>query len=53
MIKHDYYLQQLSCGGTPSIALPEKHPPEVFCKKKSFQKFRKIHRKTPVPEPLL
>ena len=26
-------------------------PPEVLCKKKSFWKFRKIHRKTPVPEP--
>ena len=37
MIKHDYYLQQLSCGSTPSIALPEKHPPEVFCKKKFLE----------------
>ena len=26
--------------------------PEVFCKKKCSQKFRKIHRKTPVPETL-
>ena len=24
----------------------QKQPPEVFCKKKSSQKFRKIHRKT-------
>ena len=24
--------------------------PEVFCKKRSSYKFRKIHRKTPVPE---
>ena len=28
----------------------QKHPPEVFCKKICSWKFRKIHRKTPVPE---
>ena len=27
--------------------------PEVFCKKSFSKKFRKIHRKTPVPESLL
>ena len=27
-----------------------KPPPEVFCKKKCFYKFRKIHRRTPAPE---
>ena len=26
--------------------------PEVFCEKKFSEKFRKIHRKTPVPESL-
>ena len=30
----------------------EKQPPEVFYKKRCSYKFRKIHRKTPVPEPL-
>ena len=30
----------------------QKQPPEVFCKKISFEKVRKIHRKTPVPESL-
>ena len=30
----------------------QKQPPEVFCKKRCSQKFRKIHRKTPVPETL-
>ena len=29
----------------------QKQPPEVFCKKRFSYKFRKIHRKTPVPEP--
>ena len=29
-----------------------KQPPKVFCKKRCSQKFRKIHRKTPVPESL-
>ena len=28
----------------------QKQPPEVFCKKRCSYKFRKIHRKTPVPE---
>ena len=28
----------------------EKQPPEAFCKKMCSWKFRKIHRKTPVPE---
>ena len=28
----------------------QKQPPEVFYKKRCLQKFRKIHRKTPVPE---
>ena len=27
-----------------------KQTPEVFCKKRCLQKFRKCHRKTPVPE---
>ena len=27
----------------------QKQPPEVFCKKRRSWKFRKIHRKTPVP----
>ena len=30
----------------------QKHPPEVFCKKGSCEKFRKVHSKTPVPESL-
>ena len=30
----------------------QKQPPEVFCKKRCSLKFRKIHRKTPVPESL-
>ena len=30
----------------------QKQPPEVFCKKRCSWKFRKIHRKTPVPESL-
>ena len=30
----------------------QKQPPEVFCKKRCSEKFRKIHRKTHVPEPL-
>ena len=30
----------------------QKHPPEVFCKNRCSQKFRKIQRKTPVPESL-
>ena len=29
-----------------------KQAPEEFCKKKVFLKFRKIHRKKPVPESL-
>ena len=28
----------------------QKQPPEVFCKKRCSLKFRKIRRKTPVPE---
>ena len=28
----------------------QKQRPEVFCKKRCFEKFRKIHRKTPVSE---
>ena len=50
-IVHDDYLQQLFRGGTPSIALRQKQPPEVFCKKRSFSKFCKINQKAPVPEP--
>ena len=30
----------------------QKQPPEVLCKKSCSQKFRKVHRKTPVPETL-
>ena len=30
----------------------QKQPPQVFCKKRCSQKFRKIHRKTSVPESL-
>ena len=30
----------------------QKQPPEVFYKKRCSYKFRKIHRKTPVPESL-
>ena len=30
----------------------QKQPPEVFCKKRCSEKFRKIHKKTPVPESL-
>ena len=29
-----------------------KQPPEVFCKKRCFQRFRKIYRKTPLPQSL-
>ena len=28
----------------------QKQPPEVFYKKSCSEKFRKIHKKTPVPE---
>ena len=31
----------------------QKHPPEVFCKKRRSKKFRKTHRKTPVPKSFL
>ena len=31
----------------------QTQPPEVFCKKKCFEIFRKFHRKTPVLESLL
>ena len=34
-----------------SLVLRQKHPPEVICKKRYSQKFRKIHRKTPLSEP--
>ena len=30
----------------------EKQPQEVFCKKRCSEKFRKIHRKAPMPETL-
>ena len=30
----------------------QKQPPEVFCKKRCSLNFRKIHRKSPVPESL-
>ena len=30
----------------------QKQPPDVFCNKRCFYKFHKIHRKTPVPESL-
>ena len=30
----------------------QKQPPDVFLKKRCSEKFRKIHRKTPVPESL-
>ena len=33
-----------------SIAIKQKQPPEVLCKKKCSQKFGKIHKKTPVLE---
>ena len=29
-----------------------KQPPEMFCRIRCLQKFRKFHRKTPVLEPL-
>ena len=35
-IEYDDYLQQLFRGGTPSIALRQKQPPKVFCKKRYF-----------------
>ena len=35
-----------------NIFKKQKQPPKVFFKKRCSQKFRKIHRKTPVPEPL-
>ena len=33
-----------------SERMPKKQPPDMFCKKRRAQKFRKIHRKTPVLE---
>ena len=33
-LEHDDYLQQLFCGGTYSIALRQKQPQEMFCKKR-------------------
>ena len=49
-------LQQLHFRGTfrPMSNIynkAEKQAPEMFCKKRCSQKFRKINRKTPVPEP--
>ena len=37
---------------TDTVYFPRSSRPEVFCKKRCSQKFRKIHRKTPVPEAL-
>ena len=33
-LEHDDYLQQLFYGGTQSIALRQKLPQEMFCKKR-------------------
>ena len=33
-LEHDDYLQQLFYGGTQSIALRQKQPQEMFCKKR-------------------
>ena len=33
-----------------SLDIRQKQRPEVFCTKRCYQKFRKIHRKIPVPE---
>ena len=58
-------MQELICGQNfvkrPIIAYRQmfvvltigiqKQPQEMFCKKRCSQKFRKIHRKAPVPEP--
>ena len=33
-LEHDDYLRQLFCGGTQSIALRQKQPQEMFCKKR-------------------
>ena len=35
------------------LLICEKQPKEVLCKKRCSWKFRKIHRKTPVPATLL
>ena len=37
---------------TDTVCFPRSSRPEVFCKKRCSQKFRKINRKTPVPEAL-
>ena len=37
-----------NCFFHDSCPLKQKQPPEVFCEKRCSQKFRKIHRKTPV-----
>ena len=36
-----------------SLSIMQKQPPEVFCNKSVFLKFRKFHRKTLVLESLL
>ena len=35
------------------MLVSQKQPPEVFCNNRCSQKYRKIYRKTPVPESLL
>ena len=44
-----YYLNNISIIIQGSLLEKQKQPPEVFSKKRCFQKCHKIHRKTPVP----
>ena len=46
---NSFQLVWRECSNSSSL---QKQPPEVFWKKRSSEKFRKILRKTPVPETL-
>ena len=46
-------LESLQTETKSSIAIKQKQPPEVPCKKKCFQKLGKIHKKTLVLQSLL
>ena len=51
LLNYLLYLNDRRTSGK-SIGCIQKQPPEVFCKKRCSEKFRKIPRKTPVPESL-
>ena len=47
------YLNRTSKNTKKPLEKVQKQSPEVLCKKKCSYKFRRIHRKTPVPQSLL